>query len=83
MSFEKLIRIPTERIAVLIGKSGNVKSEIESACSVRLDIDSETGETLIAGVGNVETIQPFKAVEIVTAIGRGFSPKKCNEVTRR
>jgi len=75
MSFEKLIRIPTERIAVLIGKSGNVKSEIEDACSVRLDVDSETGETLIAGVGNVETIQPFKAVEIVTAIGRGFSPK--------
>jgi rRNA processing protein Krr1/Pno1 len=27
MSFEKLIRIPTERIGVLIGKSGKIKSE--------------------------------------------------------
>lgn len=75
MSFEKLIRIPTDRIGVLIGKSGKVKSEIENACSVKLEINSETGETLISGIGDVENIQPFKAVEIVTAIGRGFSPK--------
>ena len=74
MSFEKLIRIPTDRIGVLIGKSGNVKSQIEIACSVKLEIDSETGETLITGVGMIEDIQPFKAVEIVYAIGRGFSP---------
>ena len=34
MSFEKLIRIPNDRIAVLIGKSGNVKSKIEKLCHV-------------------------------------------------
>jgi len=75
MSFEKLIRIPTDRIGVLIGKSGKIKSQIENSCSVKLNIDSENGETLISGVGNIEDIQPFKAVEIVTAIGRGFSPR--------
>jgi len=75
MSFEKLIRIPTERVGVLIGKSGAVKSEIESACSVRLDVDSETGEVFVEAAGDVERIQPFKAVEIVTAVGRGFSPR--------
>jgi len=47
MSFEKLIRIPNNRIAVLIGKSGSVKSEIETACYVTLDIDGETGEVFI------------------------------------
>jgi ribosomal RNA assembly protein len=76
LSFEKIIRIPTERIAVLIGKSGKTKSKIEDACSVKLDIDSETGETLISSDGSAEKIQPFKAVEIVSAIGRGFSPEK-------
>ena len=75
MSFEKLIRIPQERIAVLIGKSGSVKSLIEKECHVKLDIDSQTGETLIQSDGDVEDIQPFKAMEIVTAIGRGFSPE--------
>ena len=75
MSFEKLIRIPNDRIAVLIGKSGNVKSKIEQLCHVSLDIDGNTGEVLLKSLGNVEKIQPFKAMEIVTAIGRGFSPE--------
>ena len=75
MSFEKIIRIPNDRIAVLIGKSGNVKSQIEKLCHVSLDIDGDTGEVLIKSQGDVENIQPFKAMEIVTAIGRGFSPE--------
>ena len=75
MSFEKLIRIPNDRIAVLIGKSGTVKSKIETLCFISLDIDGETGEVLIKSQGNVEKIQPFKAMEIITAIGRGFSPE--------
>ena len=75
MSFEKMIRIPNERIGVLIGKSGKTKSEIEKTCYVKLDVDSETGETWIRENGKVDDIQPFKAMEIVTAIGRGFSPE--------
>lgn len=75
MSFEKLIRIPNDRIAVLIGKSGNVKSKIEEVCYVSLDIDGDTGEVFIRTQDNVDKIQPFKAMEIVTAIGRGFSPE--------
>ncbi len=75
MSFEKLIRIPNDRIAVLIGKSGNVKSKIEKLCNVSLDIDGDNGEVLIKSYGDVENFSPFKAMEIVTAIGRGFSPE--------
>jgi len=75
MSFEKLIRIPNDRIAVLIGKSGNIKSKIETTCYVSLDINGETGEVFIKSQSDVEKIQPFKAMEIVTAIGRGFSPE--------
>lgn len=74
MSFEKLIRIPTDRIGALIGKSGQIKEKIEKICQVELEIDSETGETIIRSKGKIEDIQPFKAMEIVTAIGRGFSP---------
>ncbi len=41
MSFEKLVRIPEDRVGVLIGKSGKTKSKIEQTCSVKLDIDSD------------------------------------------
>jgi ribosomal RNA assembly protein len=76
MNFEKLIRIPEDRIGALIGKSGNIKSEIEKKCCVSLEVDSDSGEIHIRGSGNITDIQPFKAMEIVTAIGRGFSPEK-------
>ena len=75
MSFEKLIRIPNDRIGSLIGKAGNVKSSIEKSCYVTLDIDGDTGEVFIKSTDDVEKMQPFKAIEIVTAIGRGFSPE--------
>ena len=52
MSFEKLIRIPQDRIGVLIGKSGKTKREIEKRCSVSLQIDSDSGEIFINGSGN-------------------------------
>lgn len=74
MSFERIVRIPVDRVGVLIGKSGMVKSQIEKSCLVKLHIDSKTGEIDIVSDGPVSQIQPFKAVEIVTAIGRGFSP---------
>ena len=76
MSFEKLIRIPEDRIGVLIGKSGKIKSKIEETCSVKLDIDSKNGEVQVLSKIVDEQFQAFKALEIITAIGRGFSPEK-------
>lgn len=75
MSFEKIIRIPVDRVGALIGRAGKVKLQIEKNCSVRLDVDSESGEIEIQSAGSIDQIQPFKAMEIVTAIGRGFSPQ--------
>ncbi|RNJ76559.1 MAG: RNA-binding protein [Nitrosopumilus sp. H13] len=75
MSFQKLVRIPGDRVAALIGKSGRSKLAIEESCHVALEIDSKSGEVTISSEGDVERMEPFKAVEIVTAIGRGFSPE--------
>jgi len=76
MSFEELVRIPEDRIGVLIGKSGKIKSKIEKTCSVKLEIDSKNGEVKVFSNVVDEKFQTFKALEIVTAIGRGFSPQK-------
>ena len=76
MSFEKLIRIPEDRVGVLIGKSGKTKLKIEKTCSIKLDIDSKNGEVQVSGKVTDEKFHIFKALEIVTAIGRGFSPEK-------
>ena len=75
MSFEKLVRIPVDRIGVIIGKSGKTKHQIEKKCNVNLNIDSETGEVIITSDKIDGNISPFKAVEIVSSMWSGFSPE--------
>ena len=41
----------------------------------QLIVDGDTGEVFIKSIGSIEKMQPFKAMEIVSAIGRGFSPE--------
>jgi len=82
MSFEKLVRIPVDRIGVIIGKSGKTKRQIEKKCNVDLNIDSETGEVIITSDKIDGNISPFKAVEIVSAMGRGFSPENSLQLLR-
>ncbi|HEX6562034.1 MAG TPA: KH domain-containing protein [Nitrososphaera sp.] len=76
MSFQYNIKLPRERIAVLIGKGGRVKQDIEKRCGVAIEIDSESGDALITGEKSVEQMEMFKAVEIISAISRGFSPQR-------
>lgn len=76
MRFQKSIIIPDDRIGVLIGKSGQIKAHIEKTCSVSIEIDSGSGQTMVTATGeNAEDMLPLKAFEIVTAIARGFSPE--------
>ena len=74
MIYEKRIRIPADRVGALIGKAGKAKASIESACSVRLRILAD-GEVSISASGDADKVLPFKAAEMVTAVGRGFSPE--------
>lgn len=74
MSYAKTIRIPVDRIGALIGRSGSTKKRIEDACGVSITVDSRSGEVVVESAGDdILSAQPFKATEIVTAIGRGFS----------
>ena len=82
MIFKKPVRIPLARIGALIGKSGKTKDALESICDVKLDIDSETGEILVTSTIPNDPLLPFKAVNIVNAIGRGFSPSKAFELLK-
>jgi ribosomal RNA assembly protein len=76
MSFQHTLKIPRERIGALIGKGGRVKQQIEKRCGVEIEIDSETGDAIISGSKPVEQMEAFRAVEVITAISRGFSPER-------
>jgi len=71
------IRIPGDRIGVLIGNNGKTRRRIESTFGVKITVESDSGGVEIT----VNQDQPdvsvmFTVKNIVKAIGRGFSPKK-------
>jgi len=66
------LKIPKERIAVLIGKAGETKREIEKATKTNLEIDSKEGDVFIIGKDGLDI---YTAKEVITAIGRGFNPE--------
>ncbi len=70
------IRIPQDRIGVLIGKNGETRNEIEKISGVKLEIDSETGDVNLDDENPKDPEMPLKVREVVRAIGRGFSPER-------
>ncbi len=77
------IKIPAERVGVLIGPEGTTKKNIEGKLSVGLQIDSQSGDVTITLAE--EATDPsllFKAKDVVTALGRGFSPEHAFRLIR-
>jgi ribosomal RNA assembly protein len=83
LSFQYLIKVPDDRIGVLIGKNGKVKSEIEEKCKVQLEINSSSGDVVVSSSYEpLSEMLPFKAIEIISAISKGFAPQRANLLLR-
>ena len=72
MEFNIELKIPTERIAVLIGRKGEAKTELEELTECRINIDSKEGDVTLSGEDSVKL---FYLQEVVKAVGRGFNPE--------
>jgi len=69
---EKL-RIPKERLAILIGKGGEIKRKLEKLTKTQIDVSDEI---TIEG----EAISVLDASNVIKAIGRGFDPDSALEL---
>jgi ribosomal RNA assembly protein len=70
-------------VGVLIGPEGKTKKSIEEKLSVELQIDSETGGVTLVLAENAEDPSLlFRMKDVVTAIGRGFSPEHAFRLIR-
>jgi ribosomal RNA assembly protein len=68
--FEDSIKIPKQRVAILIGKKGEIKKLIERKTKTKLVVSKE-GEVKIF---SEENINVFNTIPLIQAIGRGFNP---------
>jgi len=77
------IKIPKERVGALIGPDGTTKKSIEEKLSVELEVDSETGDVnAVMGENVADPSMLFTAKDVVTAVGRGFSPEHAFRLIR-
>ena len=79
----KFLKIPKDRVGVLIGPDGATKKRIEEKLSVDLQIDGESGDvTIVMSENASDPSLLFMANDVVTAIGKGFSPEHAFRLTR-
>lgn len=77
------VRIPKERVGVVIGPDGTTKKNIEDKLSVKLEIDSDAGDiSLSLSEKATDPSTLFRAKDVVTALGRGFSPEHAFRLVR-
>jgi len=71
----KYLKIPKERVGVLIGHNGETKKMIEKLSTTTLEIDSVEGEVIINEHNTSDPILSLIVENVVRAIARGFSPE--------
>ena len=77
------IKIPKDRVGVVIGPEGRTKKSIEDKLSVELQIDGEAGDVnILMKEGATDPSMLFSAKDVVTALGRGFSPEHAFRLVR-
>ncbi|MDA8144167.1 MAG: hypothetical protein M0T81_09310, partial [Thermoplasmatales archaeon] len=72
------LRIPEDRVAVLIGRNGETKKLLEEKGHIALDIESENG--IISVRQNGDPLKANISLSVIQAIGRGFNPQKAIEL---
>ena len=72
----EVLKIPKDRIGVLVGKKGETKNKIEKELGVEIDIDEDGEITVFSTEEQKDPLATWKARDIIRAIGRGFNPEK-------
>lgn len=69
--FAQYVKVPHERIAIIIGKKGETKSELEKELNVTINVDSTEGDIQIK---SDDSFKLMIAKDVIKAIARGFNP---------
>lgn len=73
MEHYREIKVPKDRIGVIVGHKGKIKKKLEELANIEVNIDSEEGIVTISGE---DAITLMEAKDVIKAIARGFNPQK-------
>ena len=72
----KSVRIPEDRVGVLIGKEGASKKMLEERSGIPLNITKDGEVTYDDEAETADPLMCLKIMDVIKAIGRGFNPDK-------
>ncbi|MFX1483012.1 MAG: pre-rRNA-processing protein PNO1 [Promethearchaeota archaeon] len=75
MLYTETIKVPIDRVGVIVGRNGKVRRRVEDLTNVKIDINSEGIVTITAPENTEDPVLAWKARDIIRAMARGFSPK--------
>lgn len=75
--YQEELKIPKDRIPILIGKKGTDKSKLEKLTNTKITVNSKEGDVLIEGN---DSFNVFKTKKVITGIARGFNPDSCYDL---
>jgi ribosomal RNA assembly protein len=70
------VRIPEDRIGVLVGTGGETKRELEQRTGTSVSVDAEEDAIRVSSPDDSDPSGVMAARDVVLAIGRGFSPPR-------
>jgi ribosomal RNA assembly protein len=79
---DTFVKIPKERVGILIGPEGKTKKYIEEKLQVKIEVDKEGSATITLNEGATDPSLMLRAKDVVTAIGRGFPPETAFRLVR-
>lgn len=68
------VRVPQDRIGVILGPKGETKARVEKLSGVELKITSDTGEVEIDATKCQDPLMGLRTRDCVKAMARGFTP---------
>ena len=76
MLYHETIRVPEDRVGVIVGRNGKVRRRVEQLANVKIDVNSEGIVTITAPENTENPVLAWKARDMIRAMARGFSPNK-------
>ncbi|MFW9975351.1 MAG: KH domain-containing protein [Candidatus Thorarchaeota archaeon] len=75
MLYHETIKVPQDRVGVIVGRNGKVRRRVEELANVKIEVTSEGTVTITAPANTEDPVLAWKARDIIRAMARGFSPK--------
>ena len=83
MLYHETIKVPEDRVGVIVGRNGKVRRRVEQLANVKIDVNSEGIVTITAPEETEDPVLAWKARDIIRAMARGFSPKNALSLIER